>query len=286
MTKYEFLGDLSRLLSDLPEEERRQAMKYYEDYFADAGESQEQQVLRELGSPEDIAKEIKSDSSENIEYGEGSSSHMRNFAQPCPSSPQNGEDNNNQGQTQGGQQNRQSGNSNHSQSSNSSWQTQTEQDNWQYKQTHNTQNNWQSGQAANSQSAQNKSASDSTKTALLVILIIITSPIWGSILLGIFSLAIGILSAILGIFSALILGGGGVAIGGFACVFGGIFACFVGEIASGLLTVGIGCVMFAAGSICCYLGIMLCIKLIPAIWRECVKGFGWGKQKLNQAFHV
>ena len=39
MTKYEFLGDLSRLLADLPEEERKQALHYYEDYFADAGDS-------------------------------------------------------------------------------------------------------------------------------------------------------------------------------------------------------------------------------------------------------
>ena len=32
MTKYEFLGDLSRLLADLPEEERKQAMHYYANY--------------------------------------------------------------------------------------------------------------------------------------------------------------------------------------------------------------------------------------------------------------
>ena len=54
MTKYEFLGDLSRLLKDLPEEERKQALHYYEDYFADAGEDNEQEVLNELGSPENM----------------------------------------------------------------------------------------------------------------------------------------------------------------------------------------------------------------------------------------
>lgn len=59
MTKYEFLGDLSRLLADLPEEERKQALHYYEDYFADAGEDNEQAVLTELGSPVEIAEQIK-----------------------------------------------------------------------------------------------------------------------------------------------------------------------------------------------------------------------------------
>lgn len=69
MTKYEFLGDLSRLLKDLPEEERKQALHYYEDYFADAGEDNEQEVLNELGSPENIAELIKADSPDEITYG-------------------------------------------------------------------------------------------------------------------------------------------------------------------------------------------------------------------------
>ena len=69
MTKFEFLGDLSRLLADLPEEERKQALHYYEDYFVDAGEDHEQDVLKELGSPEDIADQIKNDGTGAISYG-------------------------------------------------------------------------------------------------------------------------------------------------------------------------------------------------------------------------
>ncbi len=58
MTKYDFLGDLNKLLQSLPEEERRSAMQYYEDYFADAGEENEQNVIEELGTPEDVAASI------------------------------------------------------------------------------------------------------------------------------------------------------------------------------------------------------------------------------------
>lgn len=70
MTKYEFLGDLSRLLSDLPQEEREEAMQYYEDYFADAGREKEQDIIRELESPEKVAEKIKGNERKNVEYGE------------------------------------------------------------------------------------------------------------------------------------------------------------------------------------------------------------------------
>ena len=37
MNRVEFMTELERLLSDLPEEERQAAVQYYADYFADAG---------------------------------------------------------------------------------------------------------------------------------------------------------------------------------------------------------------------------------------------------------
>lgn len=70
MTKYEFLGDLSKLLSDLPQEEREEAMQYYEDYFTDAGKEKEQDIIRELESPERVAEKIKGNEEKNVEYGE------------------------------------------------------------------------------------------------------------------------------------------------------------------------------------------------------------------------
>lgn len=72
MTKYEFLGDLSRLLSQLPEEERDEAIKFYEDYFNEAGKENEQKVMEELGTPQEVAKKIlqENDSEEEIPVGE------------------------------------------------------------------------------------------------------------------------------------------------------------------------------------------------------------------------
>lgn len=58
MTKNEFLNQLNQLLFDLPEEERMDAIWYYEDYLADAGPENEEQVLKELVSPERVAEKI------------------------------------------------------------------------------------------------------------------------------------------------------------------------------------------------------------------------------------
>ena len=59
MTKFEFLGDLSRLIADLTQEEIEQAMEYYEDYFADAGPEKEQEIIRDFISPAYIAEQLR-----------------------------------------------------------------------------------------------------------------------------------------------------------------------------------------------------------------------------------
>ena len=50
MNRAQFMEQLEKLLSDISEEERQEALDYYESYFDDAGEDQEANVIRELGS--------------------------------------------------------------------------------------------------------------------------------------------------------------------------------------------------------------------------------------------
>lgn len=59
MNRQEYIGRLRHLLGDLPEEEREEAIQYYEDYFEDAGFENEEKVIRELGSPEKVALMIR-----------------------------------------------------------------------------------------------------------------------------------------------------------------------------------------------------------------------------------
>lgn len=61
MNRIEFMETLSRLLLDIPEEDRIDALKYYNDYFDDAGSENEQNVIEELESPEKVAMKIKAD---------------------------------------------------------------------------------------------------------------------------------------------------------------------------------------------------------------------------------
>lgn len=60
MSREEYLNQLAYLLSDIPDEEREEAMEFYRDYFEEAGEGQEDSVVSELGSPEKVAAQIKS----------------------------------------------------------------------------------------------------------------------------------------------------------------------------------------------------------------------------------
>ena len=59
MNRIQFMTELAALLQDISVEERVEAMKYYNDYFDEAGEENEEEIIRELGSPAKVAAEVK-----------------------------------------------------------------------------------------------------------------------------------------------------------------------------------------------------------------------------------
>ena len=71
MNRLEYMRELEALLSDVPIEEREDAINYYNDYFNAGGEENEEATIKALGSPEELAKTIKlASKSENLEDGE------------------------------------------------------------------------------------------------------------------------------------------------------------------------------------------------------------------------
>lgn len=60
MSREEFLVELERLLSGISEEERSDALAFYRSYFEDAGEANEASILAELESPQKVADTILS----------------------------------------------------------------------------------------------------------------------------------------------------------------------------------------------------------------------------------
>lgn len=81
MNREQFIRELERLLKDLPAGEREAAIQYYNDYFDDAGAENEAQVIRELGSPAQVAGTIRDGMSENGEYTERGYENTR-FSDP------------------------------------------------------------------------------------------------------------------------------------------------------------------------------------------------------------
>lgn len=64
MKREQFLSELERLLWNISKEERDEAMAFYRSYFEDAGENNEENIMKELESPEKVAKSIRESLSE------------------------------------------------------------------------------------------------------------------------------------------------------------------------------------------------------------------------------
>lgn len=83
MTRQEFMTHLEKLLWDISEGERDEALQYYNDYFDDAGAENEEEVIRTLGSPIQVARKIKAGFQESAaEYSEQGYEDVR-FRDPC-----------------------------------------------------------------------------------------------------------------------------------------------------------------------------------------------------------
>lgn len=91
MNRIEFMTELAALLQDVPVEERKEAMQYYNDYFDDAGE-EEMDVVKELGSPAKVAENIKKDLGIQTEMPGGETQNMGapNMGAPNTSIPNTG----------------------------------------------------------------------------------------------------------------------------------------------------------------------------------------------------
>lgn len=61
MKRAEFMRQLESLLQSIPAAEREEALQYYNNYFDDAGEESEQDVIEALGNPARVAENIKRD---------------------------------------------------------------------------------------------------------------------------------------------------------------------------------------------------------------------------------
>lgn len=69
MRRDAFMKELEYLLQDIPDEDKADAIAYYQDYLEEAGPENEEKVIQDFGSPERIAAIIRADISGNLEDG-------------------------------------------------------------------------------------------------------------------------------------------------------------------------------------------------------------------------
>lgn len=99
-----------------------------------------------------------------------------------------------------------------------------------------------------------KKMSTSTKI-LIVVLLVLTFPLWIGIVAGLFGLIVGLLGAIFGIVVGFVGAAFGLIVGGVACIIGGI-ACFLTVPVDGLVSISVGAILAAVGI----------LLAVPCVW--------------------
>lgn len=252
MDRAQFMEQLKRLLSDITEAERNEALDYYESYFDDAGPENEAAVIRELGSPGKVAAIIKADLHESndryAEYTENGYEDVREqkdrqmpetrgkAADAKKGSEKAGETENGgtrQSETSGGRgdADRQKGPS----------------------------------RAERGYHAEPKGVN--AKLVLLIILLVFLSPL----IVGAAGGALGVVIAILLLPFILVFVLGaltiGLTVGGAVCIGVGVSLCFAHP-AAGVLTIGVGLLILAGGLLSLILLVWAGGKLLPALIRK------------------
>lgn len=204
MNKIEFLERLEKLLADVPYTERREALNYYTEYFEDA-DKDEAEVIRTLGSPEEVAHNIR----EELAGKELAERGAQDTAD---------------GETS------------------------------------------RSGEQRAAQEEKKKSKLEGWQVALIVLAVVLTVPIWGSIVTGALGVILGVIAGILGV----VVGLAAAAIALFAVavvVFViSIAKLFATPLAS-VFCMGLSIFMIGLAMLFLITSWKLVTVLIPAIWK-------------------
>ena len=261
MNRQEFMDQLAYLLGDLQSEDRDEAVQYYNDYFDDAGEENEQEVISELGSPEKVAAMIRQDmlgadplAGEFTESGY-TDARFRDYREIVPAG----------GQTSGGA----AHDAGSTYNSGSTYSTGS---------AYNADNTYSNGSAydtgasygnTGSQPKQKKEMNTATKIvigACIVLGALVLLPAAGGIAGGVVGVLAAICAALLSVAGA-----------GIALIVSGVIGFFTGV--AGILSRGIGTGLFymggsliavACGILLTMFGVWLLSKIIPGIIRGIV----------------
>ena len=216
MRKDEFLRKLEVLLSDISAEEREEALAFYRNYFEDAGEEKEADILAELESPEKVAEVIKRDLGMIVVTEQG-----RNAYEDADSQAQQNTDT-------------------------------------YYKWTNGSSDN-SYGDYEDSKQAQTEKEKRNKEIVVLVIIIgILSSPVWLGILTGILGTVFGLAASLVGITLAVFVVG---------AVFVGLGIAMLAGLGEALVSIPVGLVFIGAGLLVLALAILLLLVCVAVFGR-------------------
>ena len=244
MNRIEFMETLSRLLLDIPEEDRIDALKYYNDYFDDAGSENEQNVIEELESPEKVAMKIKADREDtgtteeyDTDTGKGQAERTSDSEYKAQTDTEN---------TYQYYQEDRSGD---------------EKDNKIYQDN----GSYEYGERQENKPWTNKWL----KWTMIVAIVVIGCPIVIPLAAGLLALIAGIVIAAFCVFVAIVLAFAAVVMAGVVLFAAGI-GCMIANPGVGLAVLGAGLMAVAIGVIGTVVGVRLCIIVFPGIVRGIV----------------
>ena len=248
MTKQAFLEQLNQLLCDIPKTEREEAILYYEEYFDEANIGPTDNVLEIIDSPEKIAASIRAGLQENEDRSE--------FTE--------------RGYYEEG--------------------AKTENELMRKPvilEKEKQQESWWNNFKKKVKDTTTKLTMDKQKLVLVVIILVLTFPIWGGLVAGALGIVLGLLGGVLGIIVGVLGAVLGIVVGIVTATFGflgkGIILVVTGVIGMlevptvGVSTIGLGLVHFGIGMLC----LMLMVWIFSAMLPACIRGIRWIIRRLQ-----
>lgn len=258
MSRLEFIKDLERLLAEISEEERAEALFYYENYFEDAGPEREQEILEQLGSPEKIAASIKAElgNSSNNEKNNGYFTE-RGYEDDNLKEPKFEVIHKGRKEKEAYRQK-----TNNHQYTNSNQYTDTNQ----HSNNSNDKGENHDYYSSVQENTKKNSNNSGMKVILIIAIIIFALPIGLPLIVTIFSLLIALVATVFGIWIAFVAISVALTFAGIVATFAGIFKLVAAPII-GISIAGMGLLLFGIGMLFIIVTIWLTTKVIPVMFK-------------------
>ena len=230
MNRKEYLERLEQLLLVLPYEEREEALQYYTDYFDDAGVENEEKVIWELGSPEEVAAKIRAGYvGEYAEYSEQGFEDTRFHENKEIMVDPTG--------------------------ANSDWEDMPKEE--------------KEYRGYQKESIKNRPNVNVWKIIAIVLLVLIASPIIIPLGIAGIAVVFAIVVAVIAVIFSLGVSGFAILFAGITIIVAGLAKVFLAP-AVGILATGIGCLLLAVGILLSWGIISVFIKIVPGVIRSIV----------------